>query len=87
MVRNITVEEMREKIVVRMEGSLDYDGTNLQTTFENGEIAYWYSGNGFGILYDNTVENSEVSTGVIVFGKIASDLTDFMTRQTQQRWL
>lgn len=54
-------------------GSLNYDEINSQTTFENGEIAYWYSGNGLCLLYNNQVDEPEVQSGIIILGKITSD--------------
>lgn len=60
-----------------LESSLNYDEEDSQTTFENGDIAYWYSGNGLCLLYDNQVEEPEIDSGIIVFGKITSDLSIF----------
>ena len=60
-----------------LESSLNYDEEDSQTTFENGDIAYWYSGNGLCLLYDNQVEEPEIDSGIIVFGKITSDLSVF----------
>ncbi len=57
--------------------SLNYNEEDSQTTFENGDIAYWYSGNGLCLLYDNQVEEPEIDSGIIVFGKITSDLSVF----------
>lgn len=56
---------------------LDYNKKDSQTTFENGDIAYWYSGNGLCLLYNNQVKNPEIKSGIIVFGKITSDLSVF----------
>jgi len=58
--------------MVQLEGSLDYDEADSQTTFENGEIAYWYSGNGLCLLYNNQVNEPEIDSGTIVLGKITS---------------
>lgn len=58
-----------------LEGSLNYDEMYSQTTFENGEIAYWYSGNGLCLLYNNQVEDPEIDSGIIVLGKITSDFS------------
>lgn len=58
-----------------LNGSLDYDEADMQTTFENGDLAYWFSGNGLCLLYNNQVERPEIESGVIVFGKITSDLS------------
>ena len=60
-----------------LESSLNYNEEDSQTTFENGDIAYWYSGNGLCLLYDNQVEEPEIDSGIIVFGKITSDLSVF----------
>ncbi|WP_303002197.1 cyclophilin-like fold protein [Dialister invisus] len=59
-----------------IEGSLTYDEADAQTTFENGDIAYWFSGNGLCLLYDNQVEEPEVESGIIVIGKITSDFSE-----------
>lgn len=56
-------------------GSLNYDEADSQTTFENGEIAYWYSGNGLCLLYNNQVEKPEIESGIIVLGRITSDFS------------
>lgn len=66
-----------------MDKSLSYDESDAQTTFENGELGYWFSGNGLCILYDNQVEESEIESGVIVFGRIVSDLSVFHNMQDQ----
>lgn len=58
-----------------LDGSLNYDEADSQTTFENGEIAYWYSGNGLCLLYNNQVEEPEIESGIIVLGRIASDFS------------
>lgn len=58
-----------------IDGSLDYDEADAQTTFENGDIAYWFSGNGLCLLYDNQVEKPEVESGIIIIGKITSDFS------------
>lgn len=60
-----------------LESSLNYNEEDSQTTFENGDIAYWYSGNGLCLLYNNQVEEAEIDSGIIVFGKITSDLSVF----------
>lgn len=57
----------------RLQGNLNYDESDAQTTFENGDIAYWFSGNGLCLLYNNQVDNPEIESGIIVFGKITSD--------------
>ncbi len=57
--------------------SLNYNQEDSQTTFENGDIAYWYSGNGLCLLYDNQVDEPEIDSGIIVFGKMTSDLSVF----------
>lgn len=59
-----------------IDGSLNYDETEARTTFENGDIAYWFSGNGLCLLYDNQVENPEVSSGIIIIGRITSDFSE-----------
>ena len=59
-----------------IDGSLTYDEADAQTTFENGDIAYWFSGNGLCLLYDNQVEEPEVKSGIIVIGKITSDFSE-----------
>lgn len=59
-----------------IDGSLNYDEADAQTTFENGDIAYWFSGNGLCLLYDNQVEEPEVESGIIVIGKITSDFSE-----------
>lgn len=59
-----------------IDGNLNYDEADSQTTFENGEIAYWYSGNGLCLLYDNQVEKPEVDSGIIIIGKITSDFSE-----------
>lgn len=59
-----------------IDGNLNYDEADAQTTFENGDIAYWFSGNGFCLLYDNQVEKPEVESGIIVIGKIISDFSE-----------
>lgn len=58
-----------------LESSLDYDEADSQTTFQNGEIAYWYSGNGLCLLYNNQVDEPEINSGIIVLGKITSDFS------------
>lgn len=58
-----------------IDGSLTYDEADAQTTFENGDIAYWFSGNGLCLLYNNQVEEPEVESGIIVIGKITSDFS------------
>jgi len=58
-----------------LDGNLNYDEADSQTTFENGEIAYWYSGNGLCLLYNNQVEEPEIASGIIVLGKITSDFS------------
>jgi len=60
-----------------LDDELDYNEADSQTTFENGDIAYWYSGNGLCLLYNNQVKNPEIQSGIIVFGKITSDLSVF----------
>ncbi len=60
-----------------IEESLNYDEEDSQTTFENGDIAYWYSGNAVCLLYNNQVEDSQIDSGIIVFGNIKSDLSVF----------
>lgn len=60
-----------------MDGSLDYDEADAQTTFENGDLAYWFSGNGFCILYNNQVDEPEIESGIIVLGRVTSDLSVF----------
>ena len=62
---------------------LQYDATDSQTNFENGDLAYWYSGNGLCLLYDNQVESPEIESGVIVFGKITSNLDTFHQMEDQ----
>lgn len=59
-----------------IDGSLNYDEADAQTTFENGDIAYWFSGNGLCLLYNNQVEEPEVESGIIVIGKITSDFSE-----------
>lgn len=58
-----------------LDSKLDYNKKDSQTTFKNGDIAYWYSGNGLCLLYNNQVKNPEIKSGIIVFGKITSDLS------------
>lgn len=58
-----------------LQGSLHYDEADVQTTFENGDVAYWFSGNGLCLLYNNQVEEPEIESGIIVFGQIISDLS------------
>lgn len=58
-----------------LDGSLNYDVADSQTTFENGDVAYWYSGNGFCLFYNDQVEDTTVNAGIIVFGKITSDFS------------
>lgn len=53
------------------------DEANVQTSFENGDLAYWFSGDGFCILYNNQVNDPEVESGIVVFGRITSDLSVF----------
>lgn len=60
-----------------MDSALPYDSTDVQTAFENGDIAFWLGGDGLCLLYNNQVENPEISAGIIVFGKITSDLSGF----------
>ena len=60
-----------------MDGSLNYDEADAQTTFENGDLAYWFSGNGFCILYNNQVDEPEIESGIILLGKITSDFSVF----------
>lgn len=60
----------------RMDRSLNYNKADAQTTFENGDIAYWFSGNGLCLLYDNQVEDPEVDSGIIIIGKITSDFSE-----------
>lgn len=60
-----------------LDKELDYNKKDSQTTFQNGDIAYWYSGNGLCLLYNNQVKNPEITSGIIVFGKITSDLSVF----------
>ncbi len=59
-----------------IDGNLNYDEADSQTTFENGDIAYWYSGNGLCLLYDNQVADPEVDSGIIIIGKITSDFSE-----------
>ncbi len=60
-----------------LQGELRYDEADAQTTFENGDLAYWFSGNGLCLLYNNQVDKPEIESGIIVFGKITSDLSVF----------
>lgn len=60
-----------------MAGTLNYDEADAQTTFENGDLAYWFSGNGFCILYNNEVDEPEIESGIIVLGRVTSDLSVF----------
>lgn len=61
----------------RLQNALSYDEADAQTTFENGDLAYWFSGNGLCLLYNNQVDKPEIESGIIVFGKITSDLSAF----------
>lgn len=61
----------------RLQNALSYDEADVQTTFENGDLAYWFSGNGLCLLYNNQVDKPEIESGIIVFGKITSDLSAF----------
>ena len=40
-------------------------------------MAYWFSGNGFCILYNNQVDEPEIESGIIILGKITSDFSVF----------
>lgn len=60
-----------------MEKPLPYDSADAQTYFESGDIAFWLGGDGLCLLYNDQVENPEISAGIIVFGKITSDLSGF----------
>lgn len=60
-----------------MENALPYDRADAQTYFENGDIAFWLGGDGLCLLYNDQVEDKEISAGIVVFGKIISDLSGF----------
>lgn len=60
-----------------MERALPYDSADAQTNFENGDIAFWLGGDGLCLLYNDQVDNPEISAGIIVFGKMTSDLSGF----------
>lgn len=60
-----------------MDSALPYDEEDAQTGFENGDIAFWLGGDGLCLLYNDQVERPEISAGIIVFGKITSDLSGF----------
>jgi hypothetical protein len=48
----------------------------LQSTFENGDLAYWPSGGSVALFFDNS-EDPTLSSPVIVIGKITSYLSVF----------
>lgn len=60
-----------------MDSALPYDSADAQTDFENGDIAFWLGGNGLCLLYNDQVEEPGISAGIIVFGKMTSDLSGF----------
>lgn len=60
-----------------MNSGLPYDNAAVQTEFENGDIAFWLGGDGLCLLYNNQVDNPEISQGIIVFGKVISELDAF----------
>lgn len=60
----------------RIDGTLDYDEGDIQTTAEDGDLAYWFSGNSLAFFF-NTENDSAVNSGIVVFGKITSDLSVF----------
>ena len=76
-VYHIRCQKARGEFYGGMDGSLNYDEADAQTTFENGDLAYWFSGNGFCILYNNQVDEPEIESGIIILGKITSDFSVF----------
>jgi len=61
----------------RIDGSLDYDENDIQITATDGDLAYWFSGNSLAFFFNITENNSDVNSGIVVFGKITSDLSIF----------
>ena len=47
-----------------------------QTFFEVGDLAYWKKGNAFAFFYAEGI-SQEVPSGIVVLGKILSDLSIF----------
>jgi len=60
-----------------IDGSLNYDEDDIQTTAEDGDLAYWFSGNSLAFFFNITENNSDVNSGIVVFGKITSDISVF----------
>lgn len=60
----------------RIDDTLQYDEADIQTTAEDGDLAYWFSGNSLAFFF-NTENDAAVNSGIVVFGKITSDLSVF----------
>lgn len=58
----------------RIDGTLQYDEGDIQTFAEDGDLAYWFSGNSLAFFF-NTENDSAVNSGIVVFGKLTSDLS------------
>ncbi|WP_348635269.1 cyclophilin-like fold protein [Paenibacillus sp. PvP052] len=52
------------------------DEGELQSVFENGDVAYWPSGKSLALFFDKSVDPT-LSSPVIIIGKITSDLGVF----------
>lgn len=60
----------------RIDGTLSYNEGDIQTTAADGDLAYWFSGNSLAFFF-KTENDSAVNSGIVVFGKITSDLSVF----------
>lgn len=73
----ISMSRVREREYYgRIDDTLSYDEGNIQTTAEDGDLAYWFSGNSLAFFF-NTENDSAVNSGIVVFGKITSNLSVF----------
>lgn len=55
--------------------TLSYQEDAVQTTFENGDLAYWFSGNGLCLMYNNQAEHPTVDSGIVIIGRMTSDFS------------
>lgn len=59
-----------------IQGSLETSG-EIVTSFTNGDLAYWFSGNSLAVFFDQDDVDGNVDSGIIVLGRVISDLTSF----------
>lgn len=60
----------------KLDGTLEFNGKDIVRTAADRDIAYWFSGNGVALFYDMS-RDRDVKSGIIMLGKITSDLTVF----------